>query len=295
MGLLSRGRHTAGGGSAVRLLATSLVLLAACAGPDEVDEPAAADRIVSLAPSITETLFALDLGDRVVGVDDYSNWPPRAAGLPRLGGLFDPNLEAITVMAPDLAILLPSQRELGERLTELGIEVLEVPSDSLGDVEVAARSIAERCGVTDAGERLVARLREELAPATLAEPPATALVVGRQPGQLATVLVAAPGTYFDELLGRLGVVNVFADAGQPYPQVGLESFVARRPRAVVELQGEPQGPDQRRRLRADWLTAPGLELDESCVTVIDGYEVLTPGPRLAEVYARLRSAMEACR
>ena len=295
MGFLSRGRPLGGGGRGSRLVPGLLLALAACGAPAGVEDPAPADRIVSLAPSVTEILFALGLGDRVVGVDDHSNWPPEAAALPRLGGLFDPNLEAITVIEPDLAILLPSQRELGERLAELGVDVLEVPSDSLSDVEKAAMSIADRCGVAAAGDRLVERLRGGLAPRPMDDPPATALVVGRQPGQLATVLVAAPGTYFDELLARLGAVNVFADAGQPYPQVGLESFIARRPRALVELQGEPLDAARRQRLRADWLTAPGLDLAEECVGVIDGYEVLTPGPRLAEVYERLRRVLEACR
>ena len=279
------------------LLAVALLGLAsACGGVDEERAPSGSRRIVSLAPSITETVFALGLGERLVGVDDYSNWPPaETAALPRLGGLFDPNLEAIAALEPELIILLPSQREVGERLAALGVEVLEVPSDSLADVQAAATAIAERCGVPEAGRGLVGRLERELAPAPLAGAPATALVVGRQPGQLATVLVAAPGTHFDELLARLEVINVFADAGQPYPQVGLESFVVRRPRAVVELQGEPLSPAERQRLRADWLTAPGLALDDRCVTVIDGYEVLTPGPRLATVYARLRRALEACR
>ena len=281
--------------AARRALPALLLVALACGGADEEEAPAGS-RIVSLAPSITETVFALGLGERLVGVDDYSNYPPaETAALPRLGGLFDPNLEAIAALEPELAVLLPSQRELGERLAALGIEVLEVPSDTLGDVQAAAMAIAERCGVPEAGRGLVGRLERELAPAPVAGAPATALVVGRQPGQLATVLVAAPGTYFDELLARLEVVNVFADAGQPYPQVGLESFVVRRPRAVVELQGEPLSPAERQRLRTDWLTAPGLELAEECVTVIDGYEVLTPGPRLATVYARLRRALEACR
>ena len=276
------------------LLALLLLAGLACGGRSQVGDPAGGRRIVSLAPSITETVFALGLGDRVVGVDDYSTWPAETASLPALGGLFDPNLEAIVALEPDLAIVLPSQSDLGARLAELGIEVLEVPSDTLDDIERAATVIAERCGVAAAGHRLVKRLRGELAPAPMTDPPATALVVGRQPGQLATVLVAAPGTYFDELLARLGVANVFADAGQPYPQVGLESFVGRRPRALVELQGVPLSDAQRQRLRADWLAAPGLELGDACVSVIDGYGVLTPGPRLAELYRRLRTALEDC-
>jgi iron complex transport system substrate-binding protein len=276
------------------LLGVLLLVALGCEGGRPPWRAADARRIVSLAPSITEIVFALGLGDRLVGVDDYSQWPEEATQLPSLGGLFDPNLEAIAALEPDLAILLPSQRELGERLSGLGIETLEVPSDTLADVEAAVTTIAERCEVQAAGERLVARLRRALAPAPLAEPLSVALVVGRQPGQLATVLVAASGTYLDELLSRLGALNVFADAGLPYPQVGLEEFVGRSPRAVVELQGAPVGGNGRRMLRADWLTAPGMDREEPCVSVIDGYEVLTPGPRLAEVYERLRVALEAC-
>ena len=278
-----------------RVLALVALLAAACGGAAERGgEQAPAARIVTLAPSITETVFALGLGDRVVGVDEYSRWPPPTGSLPRLGGLFDPNLEAIAGLEPDLVVVLPSQRDLGDRLAGLGIEVLEVPSDTLDDAEAAARSIAERCGVPSAGERLVERLRRELAPEPLAGGLPTALVVGRGAGQLGSVLVAAPGTYFDELLTRLGAVNVFADAGQPYPQVGLESFLGRRPRLVVELQGEPLTAAGHELLRADWRTVPELELAEGCLAVIDGYEVLTPGPRLPEVYSRLRQAVEAC-
>jgi iron complex transport system substrate-binding protein len=252
------------------------------------------ERIVTLAPSITETVFALDLGERVVGVDDYSHWPAAAAALPRLGGLFDPNLEAIAALEPDLALVLPSQRDLGTKLAALGVGVLEVPSDSLADVETAVETIADRCDAAAAGAELIRRLRSDLAPAPLGRPLRAALVVGRQPGQLGSLLVAAPGTFLDELLSRLEVVNAFADGGQPYPQVGLESFVGRRPRAVIELQGEPLTAAVVERLRADWLTAPGLDLVAECVSVLDGYEVLTPGPRLPELYDRLRAALEAC-
>ncbi len=294
MGVLTPARRLAAALAVALPWVALLGLAPGCGVAPPEGEVAGGRRIVSLAPSITETVFALGLGDRVVGVDDYSTWPAETASLPHLGGLFDPNLEAIATLEPDLAILLPSQKDLGERLSALGIEVLEVPSDTLDDVEAAAIAIAGRCGVPAAGRSLVDRLRRELAPSPMTDPPTTVLVVGRQPGQLATVLVAAPGTYLDELLSRLAVVNVFADAGAPYPQVGLESFVGRRPRALVELQGEPLSPVERQRLRADWLTAPGLDLAESCVSVIDGYGVLTPGPRLAEVYQRLRSALEAC-
>ncbi len=278
-----------------RWLPAVLLLAVACgrAAPPAAEGPTV-DRIVTLAPSATETVFALGLGELVVGVDDYSHWPAEVAGLPRLGGLFDPNLEAIATLEPGLAIVLPSQRELGERLRGLGIDVLEVPSETLADVGDGAVAIAERCGLPGRGRLLADRLRRELEPQPLDGRPRVALVVGRQPGRLASVLVAGPGTYLDELLGRLGAVNVFADTGQTYPQVGLEAFLERRPQAIVELHGEPLVAGADEWLRRDWREAPGLKLPEACVAVIDGHEVLVPGPRLPEVYRRLRAALEAC-
>src|SRR6185295_15604866 len=86
-------------------------------------------RIVAVAPSAVELLFALGLGDRVVGVGDHVAWPPAATELPRLGGLLDPRLETVATLRPDLAVLLPSERELGERLAALGVEGLVVPHE----------------------------------------------------------------------------------------------------------------------------------------------------------------------
>ena len=88
-------------------------------------------RIIALTPSLVETLFALGLGDRVAGVGSYVFWPPAAAARPRIGGLFDPNLERIVSLKPDLAVLLPSERDLATRLKPLGVDVLVVPDETL--------------------------------------------------------------------------------------------------------------------------------------------------------------------
>src|SRR5689334_1303434 len=95
-----------------------LALLAGCregASP-QPKGPEVPQRIVALAPNLSETLFALGLGDRVVGVGDFSTWPPEAADKPRLGGLFDANLERIVSLKPDLAVLLPSEKDLAAKL-----------------------------------------------------------------------------------------------------------------------------------------------------------------------------------
>lgn len=279
-----------------------LALLAGCQGEAPPSASTAVPenvprRIIALAPNLSETLFALGLGDRVVGVGDYSTWPPEAARLPRLGGLYDANLERIVSLRPDLAVLLPSEKDLGAQLAPLGIETLTVTNESLEDVERSFQAIAERCGVPEAGERLAKEWRATLAPRPVSGPeagkPRVLLSVGRQEGRMADVLAAGPGTFLDELLRRLGAVNVFGDAGMLYPQVSLEAIVARRPDVILELRADEVPPAVAETLAGDWSRLGELPAVRSGrIHVIGGGHVVTPGPRLPRLYAEMRAALE---
>lgn len=254
--------------------------------------PSIPRRIIAVAPSAAELLFALGLGDRVVGVGEYVAWPPATAKLPRLGGLLDPRLETVVALHPDLAVLLPSERELGERLTALGVDVLVVPHETVDDVVRAARAVAQRCGVPAAGERLAASLERELAPAPLPGPKARVLLVAeRERGQLAQLLLAGPGTFLDELLGRLGATNAVADSPLAWPQVSLEEVVAKQPDVIVELQAHALTNAAAAALRADWWRVPGLPAGRTKVVVVAGDWALVPGPRLPILYRELRRAL----
>lgn len=239
-----------------------------------------------------EILFALGLGPRVVGVGDYVTWPPEAAGRPRLGGLFDPNLEAIVALRPDLAVVLPSEAELARHLGALGVEVLEVDSDSLADTEAAIADIAHRCGLDEAGRELVDSLRRELAPDPLPGTPRVLLSVEREPGHLEEVLSAGPGSFLDELLARLGAENVLADAPTPFPRVGLETVLGRRPEVIIELRSAPPGAEELAELQADWRAFPQLPaVRQDRLAVVAGSHTLLAGPRLPRLYAQLRAAL----
>ena len=287
--------------AAVAVVAPALAVAAAAwaAGAAASPAPAGAPvpaprRIVSLAPSLTETLFALGLGDRVVGVDDYSIWPAAAAAKARIGGLFNPNLEKIVSLRPDLALLLPSEHDVAAKLRGLGVASLIVPVETLADVERSFVAIARRCGVAPAGERLAASWRAELAPRRLPGALTVMLSVGRQPGRLTGILAAARGTFLDELLVRLGAVNVFADAATRYPQVGLEEVVARAPQVILELRSDPAPPALAAALVHDWRQLPTVPaVRDGRIFVIAGDYVLVPGPRLPLLYRDLRKALLA--
>ncbi len=289
-----------GGGALLPLpLLLLLALLAGCrkgeerAARPEGDSAAPCQRVIALAPNLGETLFALGLGDRVVGVGDYSHWPPEVEKLPRLGGLFNPNLEKIVALKPDLAVLVPSERDLGEKLQRFGVDALVLSNESLDDIERSFHTLADRCGVPEAGERLAAEWRQGLRPDPLPGAPRVLLSTGRPAGRLADLVVAGPRTFLDELLQRLGAVNVFGDAPIRYPEVGMEEIVARAPDVVIELRADPVPPDVARRLVADWKILPQVPaVREGRVEVIAGDHILIPGPRLPRFYRELRAVLD---
>jgi ABC-type hemin transport system substrate-binding protein len=272
-----------------------LVLLAGCGKGEEraaAGSAASCRRVIALAPNLSETLFALGLGARVVGVDDYSHWPPEVETLPRLGGLFNPNLERIVSLHPDLALLVPSERDIGEKLRRFEIDSLIVSNETLADIERSFHKIAGRCGVPEAGARLAAEWRDGLRPAAVPGAPRVLLSTGRPAGRLVDLVVAGPGTFLDELLHRLGAVNAFADAPIRYPEVGMEEIVARAPDVVIELRADPLSAEVAGRLVDDWRALPQLPaVREKRVQVISGDHVLIPGPRLPQFYRELRKAL----
>lgn len=279
------------------------VALLACGGgaPSEdrqelegrsLQDAAVPRRIIAIAPGVTEMLFALGLGDRVVGVGDYARWPPEVASIPKLGGLFDSRLESIAGLDPDLAILLPSEERLRVHLQKMGVEVLTVRSESIADVEEMAILIGERCGAEEASAAFLESWDRELSPKTRQDSPRVLLSVTREPGRMADVLVSGPDTFLHELLERLGAVNVMADAQLAYPQVGLEEIIIRHPQVVIELQANPGDYAS---LPEDWQRLSGeVPMEETCVWVIAGDHVLIPGPRLPRLYRELADALEAC-
>lgn len=276
----------------LRQLSSLVLLILACGGepaPPAVNPP---QRVIAIAPGVVEMLFELGLGDRVVGVGDYAKWPKQVAQKPQLGGLFNARLEAIAALRPDLAVLLPSEENLALDLEQMGVEVLTVRSDTIGDVEEMAILIAARCGVPEAGEVFLERWKRALAPTTTGKSIRVLLSVTREPGRLADVLVGGPGTFLDELLGRLGATNVMADVGLAYPQVGLEEIMVRDPEVIIELQAAPGDYEA---LRQDWsLLGADTPLADACVQVLAGDHVLIPGPRLLRLYDELWQALLTC-
>ena len=242
------------------LIARTLVATACRAapapGPQRVAVPAT---VVALAPSLVELLYELGLGDRLVGVGDYVKYPPEATEKLRLGGLFDPHLEEITRLAPDIAILLPSEERTRVHLDALGIEVLTVANESLEDIEATALTIARRFSVDERGAGCVAAGREALGPRrgrrARAERPFPAVARAGAPGSGSDPgsALRGPGPgHRGGPAGRLGGAGPGAGARDRLPRDHLgESRPAARAPPAETLRRYPLRPHGMRILTAD--------------------------------------------
>jgi len=196
-------------------------------------------RIVSTAPSITELLYALGLGDRVVGVDRFSRYPAEALRKPKIGDYANPNLEAIAALRPDLVIIPINPVKLAERLGVLRLKVLELDQESIAKLYDSIRMVGQETGATAAAAKLSATMRAQLeavrARAAPLKKTRMMFVVGRTPNRLDGLIVVGQASYLNEIIALAGGENVFHDAVAAYPGVSLEEVLARNPDVIVDM------------------------------------------------------------
>jgi len=271
---MNRGKHIV----AVYLLAVSLILfyghsiLAA--------EAAGLQRVVSLAPSVTETLFALGFGDRVVGVTTYCDYPPEARRLPKIGGFINPSLEAIAATRPDLVIGVQdaSHPVKTKELEHLGIKVALISVTSLAEILNSFRAVARLLGRPEAGDKLAHKITRQFDEVKTRVAPvprrSTLLAVGLRP------LVAVGGKNFiDELITLAGGDNIAGNAAQPWVNLPDEYVVAKAPQVIIQAgMGSERGTSAK--YWGDLKSIPAVK--EGRVYAYPSDKILRPGPRVGE-------------
>jgi iron complex transport system substrate-binding protein len=196
---------------------------------------AARMRIVSLAPSVTETLFALGAGPDVVGVSQYCDYPPQVRVLPRVGSFLTPNLEAIIALRPTLVVGLELSSDVRQirALNSMGYPVLLVSDDSLQQIETSIETVGARINRQPQAHRLVAQIQTQIAAVQQrlanVKPERALMLVGHQP-----IVAVGAGTYLDELMRIARAENIAADAGEQWPHLSMEYIIAMRPEVVLD-------------------------------------------------------------
>lgn len=248
-----------------------LVNAAASSGPQ---------RIVSLAPSVTETIFALGFGDRLVGVTTYCDYPAAAKQLPKIGSFTNPSLEAIVAKRPDIVIGVSSATEPAKarEIERLGLKLRLISLDRVSDILASIMTIAQLLEAPQAGATLtrhieaqIERVKNRVASAPRRP---TLLAVGLHP------LVSVGGkNYLDELITLAGGENIAGGAIQPWLNLPDEFIVAKAPRVIIEAgMGSDRG--QPAKHWGDLQSIPAVR--QGRVYAYRSDKILRPGPRIGE-------------
>jgi iron complex transport system substrate-binding protein len=287
--------------AAVLAIAVGSFLAQPMPGPAPHTEPASERpyrRIVSMSPSITETLFALGLGDRVVGVTRYCQYPPEAGTRAKVGGWLDPNFEAIVSLKPDLVVTREGSQQTLATFKQLGLNTLVVHHDHLEGVLASFTVIGKNCGTeTEAarlGERIEAKMNDIRARTASLPRPRVLFVAERtlDTGEIQDVYAAGADGFIDRLIALAGGENVCAHTAGGFPVLSAEAVLRLNPEVIIDLV--PNLPDQPRAKQSvlnDWQQLSEVEAVRRgrVHVVVDDYAFI-PGPRfilLAEKLARL--------
>jgi len=214
-------------------------------------------RIIPLAPSLTEILYYLGLGDRVVGVTEYSNYPPEAAQKPSVGSYVDPNLEKIISLSPDLVIGTKDGNIPGSiyLLDEAKIPAYVVNPRNVRDVIATITEIGNLCGVSEKAGQLVGSLNKRLdlieALVSSSDKPLVFLQINVSP-----IMTVNKNTFQNDLVKLAGGINMTADEPITYPRISIEEVIRKRPDIIIITSMENGGEFEK--AKADWMKWPSI-------------------------------------
>lgn len=238
--------------------------------------PQSPQRIVSLLPSLTETVCELGLCARLVGVDRYSNYPESVKKLPQVGGGLDPNIEAIVALKPDVVLMATSSRA-GDRLRSLGVKVVALEPKTHADVKRVLEKIGHLLGVNDAERvwRVIDAATSAAAQSLHKNVGATKVYFEVNPGPYG----AGEVSFIGETLTRLGVKNIIPANLGPFPKLNPEFIVRANPDLIMIGQRSIDNMGQ----RPGWAGMRAVREQRVCVFTAEQSDVLVrPGPRMAE-------------
>ena len=248
--------------------------------------PPSYQRIVSLAPAITEILFALGVGERIVGVTRYCDHPPQVQGLPRVGGYLDPSSEAVLALRPDLVVVAPSPGNHRPvlALQGLGLEVVVVADQGLDDLRRTLDVLGEQLGCLDRARKLWAGIQGQIvrvqAMVESQEPRKVLLVYGHRP-----LIVAGPSSFGGELLALLGARNI-CEGSKAYPSFSMERVLAAGPEIILDAAMD--GGSDARAFWSRWSSIPAVQQGR---VVSVSSSALRAGPRIGQALEDLARAI----
>lgn len=248
-------------------------------------------RIVSMAPGITETLYAVGAGDLVVGVTRYCTYPPQAQEKTDIGGFYDPNYETIVHLKPDLVVLYPFHDEAQAKFAALGLETLVLDHRTLPGIlesievvgDVTGRR-AEAAALLDDLTRRAQRVQQRIQGLSR---PRVLVSAGRDKGtgQLTEIYASGQNSWYNSLLEMAGATNAYTDTMVQFPTISIEGLIELDPDVIVEMvRGIELQSYSAEDIVAEWQTVSRLRaVQHGRVYVLGGDHTTVPGPRFVLV------------
>ena len=241
-------------------------------------------RIISLAPSNTEILFALGLGDKVVGVTDFCNYPEEAKAIEQVGTYFEPNIEKIFSLSPDLVLAVADLPEdVIAKLEELGIPAPILNPADLEGILANIQLVGKATGAEKEAEALVSEMRGRIAAVT-----EKASEVEERPRVFCEIdatdpskpWASGPGSFMDAMIRLSGGTNVAADAESPWPQLSAEEIIAKDPEIIILADAKYGVTAESVGERPGWEVITAVK--EGAIFDIDDDLISRPGPRIVD-------------
>ncbi len=256
-------------------------------------------RIISLSPSTTETLFAIGLGNKIVGRSRFCNYPPEAKKIPEVGGYVDPNYEAMIMLNPDLIILLPEQEKTKQHLDNLNIKFLEVNNKTISDILTTIKTIGKVCKAESQANSLLQELNKEInvikKKTEKLHKPKVIISIGRTlgTGTIKDVYIAGKNTFYDELIALAGGTNAISDSLNTYPMLSAEGIIHLNPQIIIDFVTDVNGKKFNNNLIIkDWNSINSVEaVKNKNVKIFNKDYIVIPGPRFILLLKDLAKAI----
>lgn len=253
------------------------------------EETRYANRIISTSPSITETLFALGLGHRVVGVTDFCEYPSEARQLPSIGGMTNPNMEALVTLRPDLVLHLTHSAKMARYTKALGISSMGIKMDTLDDILRTIELMGSKFGIEENSKQLLAELTTGInfykTKLKDIHPKETLLLLGDSSDPGRDLYATGPKTFLHELLEISGGKNILHDSMAKYPRLTKEYVIEKSPEVIIEAGPKSQlTPEQVKERLKGWKRFSSIRaVQTDQVHYIGADYILIPGPRLVSI------------
>lgn len=260
---------------------------------DELNRPVTLahppQRIISLAPNVTELLFALGLGDRTVGVTSYCDFPPEAKTKEKVGDTLQPNLERLIALKPDLVVITTASQveRLAQQLDQLGIPLYVTNPRTVRDVVASLRHLGVATSTTSQAEALATNLEQRIEAVerrVAAQPKPRVLFVL----QLAPLITAGRNTFLNDLITRAGGVSISGEENADYPQFSREAVIGRAPEIIIAPAFHGDGAIRESDLQQAFPTTPAVRKHR--LVSINPDLTSRPGPRLVDGLEQLAQA-----